>query len=160
MAVGRHNPSRRALLGAALALPLVGRGNAGAAEARGPLHQPPAGPPPRPGEDLVWRRALGAVERAGAEVRAVERRSAGAPHAEQLALETVYGDRLDDLYAAIRRLIRTPSPDLAALATKIVFTVDHDIVELNGGAVCMEALKGDALRLAAVRGTQELSRKI
>ena len=147
MAAAEHNPSRRAVLGAALALPLVSQPLRTAA---GPLHHASHGPPPRPGEELAWRRAMGAVRSAEDRLAAIERRSAGASHAEQLALEDVYGDRLDDLYAAIRRLIRTPSPDLHALVTKIVFAVDHEITTLIGGERCMKALKRDALRLAGL----------
>ena len=69
------NPSRRALLGAAVALPLLG-GEA-AARVAGPLHHSPSanGPPPRPGEDL-WRRRLAAYRAAEAMVGEVERRTA------------------------------------------------------------------------------------
>ncbi len=60
-----------------------------------------------------------------------------------------YGDRLDALSAALRRLLRIPSPDLPALATKIALVVDHEAGTLTGGEVCMAALKRDALQLAS-----------
>ena len=147
---GKHNPSRRALLGAAFALPFVGHANARSAAATSPLHHASHGPPPRLGEDRAWRLAAVALEQAEAALREVERRSAGASHAEQLALEEPFGDRLDELYAAIRRLMGVPAPDVAALAAKICLAVDHEIVELRGGAACMAALKRDALRLAEI----------
>jgi hypothetical protein len=92
------------------------------------------------------------VAQAEAALRDVERRSARASHAEQLALEAPFGERLDALYSAIRRLIRTPSPDLAALAAKIALTADHELAEFEDGAACMRALKRDALRLAGTAG--------
>jgi len=67
MAAGRHNVSRRAVLGAAVALSLAG--------ARGPLHQPSAGPPPRYGED--WVRTLAVFRAAEAGARAWEGRTEG-----------------------------------------------------------------------------------
>ena len=168
MAAGQHNPSRRALLGAAVALPLIGGGDV-AVLARGPLHQPSpratAGPPsfalrcsnvprtssaprPRPGEDL-WQGALARYERAAEALAEVERRTAGAPWAEQAAVEEEYGDLLDGLYAALRRLLWLPAPDLPALAVKIELIVAHEVATLNGGGACLAALRRDARRLAS-----------
>jgi hypothetical protein len=81
-------------------------------------------------------------------VREVERRTAGAPWEEQDAVEAEYGDALDGLYAALRRLMRVPAPDVAALAVKIEFVVAHEVATLNGGEACMAALRRDARRLA------------
>jgi hypothetical protein len=143
-----HNPSRRALLGAAVALPLIGAGDV-AAVARSPLHHASHGPPPRPGEDLEWARALRAFRGAEATVAEVERRTAGAPWEEQDAVEAEYGDALDGLYAALRRLMGAPAPNVAALAVKIELVVAHEVATLNGGDACMAALRRDARRLAA-----------
>ncbi len=87
--------------------------------------------------------------RAHRALREVERRSEGASHAEQLALEEPYGERLDELFAAIGRLMAVPAPDLPALAAKIALAVDHELGELRDGRACMQALKRDALRLCA-----------
>lgn len=132
MAVAQHKPSRRALLGAAVALPLLGRAGAIAVAAN-----------PEP-----WRRALAAFEAAEAELRAFERQTAGAPWEEQEAIEEGYGDRLGAMYAALRRLLRLPAPDIPALATKIALAVDHEVGTLDGGEACLAALKRDARRLA------------
>jgi hypothetical protein len=64
-------------------------------------------------------------------------------------------DRYDALIgafnAALRRLLRTPAPDLAALSTKIDLAVDQAAWELTGGGPCLAALKRDARRLAFLR---------
>lgn len=155
--------SRRVLLGAAAALPFA---SIAAAVARGPLHQAscgharvqtaPGSPQPvrgtggpaipRPGEELVWRRALARFEAAEARARALEGLT-GRSHAEQMALEDAYGERLDIMYASLRRLLRAPAPDLAALGRKIVLAVDHEVATLWRGEACMRAVKRDALRL-------------
>ncbi|HEY0314348.1 MAG TPA: hypothetical protein VGC56_17880 [Allosphingosinicella sp.] len=80
-------------------------------------------------------------------MRAFEGRTAGAPWEQQAAIEEAYGDRLDAMYDALRRLMRLRAPDLPALATKIVLAVDHEVATLTGGEACMATLKGDALRL-------------
>jgi hypothetical protein len=51
------------------------------------------------------------------------------------------------MYAALRRLLRAPAPDLAALGRKIVLAVDHEVATLWRGEACMVAVKRDALRL-------------
>jgi hypothetical protein len=51
-------------------------------------------------------------------------------------------------FAAIKRLVGTPAPNLDALATKIELVVDYEVGELDGGDRCMAALKADARRLA------------
>jgi hypothetical protein len=153
MSVAEHNHSRRALLGAAVALPLLG--SEAVARVAGPLHQPSpkatAGPPPRPGEDL-WRRRLAEYRVAEATVAEVERCTAGAPWEEQDAVEEEYGNALDGLYAALRRLFRVPAPDVAALAVKIEIVVAHEVATLNEGEACMAALRRDARRLAGLDG--------
>jgi hypothetical protein len=60
-------------------------------------------------------------------------------------------DRADDLECArldaLRRLLRLPAPDLAALALKIELAVDNEAWELTGAETCLAALKADARRL-------------
>ena len=116
---------------------------------RTPSPRPSGGPPPRPGEDR-WRRALAAFEAAEAELRAFERRTAGAPWEEQEAVERGMDEHLDVLYPALRRLLRLPAPDLHALARKIELAIDHEVGTLNGGEACLALLKRDARRLAAI----------
>lgn len=136
MAAADHNVSRRAVLGAAVALPLAGA----------------ASPPLPSGKPSPWQRALAAYRAAETEMRAYEGRTAGAPWEEQAAIEEAYGERLDAMYDALRRLMRLRAPDLPALAKKIVLAVEHEVATLSGGEACMAALKRDALRLANSKG--------
>jgi hypothetical protein len=58
-------------------------------------------------------------------------------------------DRLSDTYyTAMRRLLRTPAPGIAALARKLELAVDEEIFTLTGGEACLAALTRDARRLA------------
>ena len=133
MSVTEHNPSRRALLGAAVALPLLG-GRDGFEEAPPPrFTRSPS--PANAGEDLRWRQRLAAYRVAEAAVRECERRTSGAPWEEQEAVEEEYGDRLGALYAALRRLMRAPAPDLPALAVKIELAIDQEVATLTGASV-------------------------
>jgi hypothetical protein len=160
MAALTHNPSRRALLGAAVALPFSFSSFEtgpppdqvrGRSLLRMRALEETAAPPPRPGEDLKWERALRAFERAEATLRECERRTSGAPWEEQDAVEEEYGACLDVLYGALRRLLRVPAPDLAALAVKIELIVDHEVATLTGGEACLAALRRDARRLCSER---------
>lgn len=83
-----------------------------------------------------WDQALALVRRA--EARLEPWRIA----AEGDADEGLFDRRLGAFYRALRRLLRTPAPDLRCLA------IDHDIAELTGGKACLIALKRDARRLA------------
>jgi hypothetical protein len=59
-------------------------------------------------------------------------------------------DRLSDsYYTAMRRLLRTPAPDVSALARKLELAVAEEIFTLAGGDACITALLRDARRLAA-----------
>jgi len=138
MAAGQHNPSRRALLGAAVALPLLGVGD---------VTPPPASDfdhgrsPAKAGEELAWARALDFYEAAEEEVREAE--------AWPADFEDEYGERLDALCDALRRLWRTPAPDLRALALKIDLAFEHELGTLAGATACLAAIRADARRLAA-----------
>jgi hypothetical protein len=50
--------------------------------------------------------------------------------------------------AALRRLLRAPAPDLAALSLKIGLAIDDQAWELTDAEPCLSALKSDARRLA------------
>jgi hypothetical protein len=134
MAGRDHNYTRRAVLGAAFAVPaLASAGRAGAAV--------PA--------VARWRRALAVLQRAEAGMAAFERRCAAAGITENIwELDETSGDHLGAFYAAMRRLMRTPAPDVPALALKIELAVDHEIGSLTGGERCLATLKADARRLA------------
>ena len=118
MAARDHRVSRRALLGAAVAMAL---------------------PAPVPAESAArWTNALARFRQAEAAMRAAE----GLPDEDRF-------DRcLDRCYAALRRLLRIPAPDVFALAAKIELVVDHEVGTLTGGERCLAVLKADARRLA------------
>jgi hypothetical protein len=134
MAAGDLNPSRRALLGAALAAPVVGLAPFGASAAAGA----PAAQNAR--RTARWECAL-------ARFRAAEAGLAGVAECEDEAVYDRAGERFD---RALRGLLRTPAPDAGALAGKLALAVRHLAWELNGGEACMAALVRDA-RLVASR---------
>ena len=166
MAAPTHNPSRRALLGAAVGLsfdtglrqaqPLLRMSGEGGAHCRHcerseAIQTPaPAGLPRRsaPRNDEAWTRALAGFEEAEAELRAFEGRTAGAPWDEQEAVERGMEERLDVLEPALLRLVLLPAPDLPALATKIALVAEYQVVEITGGEGCLAVLERDARRLA------------
>jgi hypothetical protein len=166
MAAARHNPTRRALLGAAVALPAILGGRAVAAQAAG-------------GADRAkWDRALTAYRRAEAAVGAFRVREYHPAHLAFAAVRDRWSmpydftadreawaavsaamadfepveDRINDLEsaqtAALKRLLRIPAPDLPALALKIELIVDQDVATLDGGERCLAVLKADGQRLA------------
>lgn len=134
MAGRDHNYTRRAVLGAAFAVPaLASAGSAGAVAPRA----------------ARWRRAVAGLQRAEAAMAAFERDCEAAGIAENLSeLDETSGDHLGAFHAALERLLRTPAPDVPALAMKIELAVDHDVGSLTDGERCLVALKADALRLA------------
>ena len=65
----------------------------------------------------------------------------------QARLDDRFGDYLVATCNAVRRLGRTPAPDLEALGVKIALAVDERGWELTGGERFMQVLKADARRL-------------
>lgn len=94
-----------------------------------------------------WQRALARLEAAEAEVRAVERATAGGTAEEEAALEPVYMARLGEHSAALLGLMKVRAPDLAALALKIELAIDQEVGTLTGGELCLAAVKRDVRRL-------------
>jgi hypothetical protein len=176
MAAGRHNLTRRALLGASAALPVAftAPGEASAATDPFALSLSKGFPSPdgegarlglrqaQPERDSCapdagtirrrWARALAAYRRAQARVAAYKAQEARLP-AERRAfpcddLEAAFA-RVDSLrFAALRRLLRIPAPDLPALALKLDLAVADSAWELTGGEDCLAVLAADAHRLA------------
>jgi hypothetical protein len=172
MTAARHNPARRALLGAAVFAPVLvaGSGAAGGGTGRGGA----AGAGQR-----RWERALAALREADAAVaayRALDYLPAHESHAAirgrwpipydfaadpdsrstvraSLAEFQPFEDRLNALGSvrdvALKRLLHTPAPDLPALALKIELTIDEEVATLAGGERCLAALKADGWRLAS-----------
>jgi hypothetical protein len=146
MAAGRHNLSRRAVLGvvagACASHPLAARGRLLATV-----------PVPAAAAAGRWTRALAAYRQAEARLAAFRRAESLLPPAARAfpacePLEERFNDLECPRLAALRRLLRGPAPDLAALALKIELTIDDQAWELTGGERCLTALKDDARRLA------------
>jgi len=103
-----------------------------------------------------WRRALAAYRRAEARVAGFKAEEALLPPARRdwpacADLEDRFGE-LDSLrLAALRRLLRLPAPDLAALALKLELAVADLAWELSGSETCLETLAADVRRLAGRR---------
>ncbi|MEO7826952.1 MAG: hypothetical protein ABIR60_07405 [Allosphingosinicella sp.] len=143
--------SRRALLGAVVAAPLVG----GAArltpdQVRGDEREVRGDERGVRGDgkgDGPWQRAFARLRAAEAEMRAVERATAGGTAEEEEALEGVYMARLGDFLTAIRRVMRVRAPDLAALAVKIELAIDQEVGSLSGGELCLATVRRDVRRL-------------
>jgi hypothetical protein len=78
---------------------------------------------------------------------------AGAAASAALAVFQPCEDRLNALEdlrdEALKHLLRTPAPDLPALALKIELAVDEAAATLAGGEPCLAVLKADGWRLAA-----------
>jgi hypothetical protein len=153
VSAAEHNPSRRALLGAAAALPFVGAAASPSSfprkrESLPSLCTSPANwIPDQVRDDGEWKRALAAYRKAEAELRAFERRTAGLPWQEQEAVEREMDERLDALGPALLRLIEAPAPDLEALAVKIETIIAHEAWSASGGEDCLAELGRDVRRL-------------
>jgi hypothetical protein len=137
MAPGRHNLSRRAVLGAAFGAPVLLGG--GGARAAGPRDR--------------WTHALAAFRRAEARLAAFQQAEAQLPPAARAfpacePLEERFNDLECARLEALRRLLCAPAPDPSALARKIELTIDDQAWELTDSEPCLAALKADARRLA------------
>jgi hypothetical protein len=127
MAAAQHKLSRRALLGAACAAPiLVASGSRAGAALR------------ESAPDRRWTGALSRYRRAEAALEKVA-------HTED---DHLYDRHLGQLNNALRRLLRTPAPHLAAMAAKLDLLVEHQAWELTQGDLCMAALRRDAHQFA------------
>ena len=172
MAAGRHNLTRRALLGAAASVPLAAAARGAAcpssfvpSESRGGFAV--AGSPRRnalrqaQGERVVeraprsntrWTRALAAFRRAEAKLAALRAYEASLPAAARrfpacAPLDERSGELESVRLARLRTLLRAPAPDLPALALKVALAIDDEIAFFSGGEACLAAVKADSLRL-------------
>ena len=138
-------PSRRAVLGAAVVLPFVGMD-----QADGPLHPPSpsaaAGPHPRSGEE--WEAALAAFEAAAAEVRAIEAATAGCGFEAEEALLPAHDSACAAMEGALTRMLRAPAPHLGAFAVKLELFFGHALEPHSVDADVAAAIRSDAGRLA------------
>lgn len=155
MAAGRHNLSRRALLGAGVgACAFAGEGRAAAvpfSTASGAERSSARG---------SWDRAVDALRRAEARVAAFEAEEALLTAERRAlacdALEERFG-RLDMLrIAAVRRLLRLPAADLPALALKLEVAVAEQAWEMSGAQDCLAVIAADARRISEKATSWEL----
>jgi hypothetical protein len=156
MADALHNPSRRALLGAAVGMPLLPRhpgldpgstfSEAGAAGRWIPGQV--RNDEQKERNEAAWERALAAYRAAEGELGRFEALCRGRPYEEQKTLEAGYDARSDAMYDALRRLLRAQAPDLAAVAAKMDLVVRHEVGTLTGGERCLAAVRRDVRRMA------------
>jgi hypothetical protein len=146
MAVAQLNLSRRALLGAAFAAPVLGALEGPVVTAL-PAASPdqegqgPASPAAQPSRTVtLWDRAKARFQKADAELTALT----GGPDDN---LYNRAGTRHD---RALVRLLRTPSPNVAALADKLDLLIAHQAWEFRAAEACLAALSADARRLSLV----------
>jgi hypothetical protein len=149
MAVAELNLSRRALLGAAFALPLSRHPGLDPGSTFFPSPVPEAGGAPDRvrGDDLS--RAVTKWDRALARFRNAEAALAAVKSADDDLFDRVLG-RFNH---ALRRLLRAPAPGPAAFSAKLALAIDQEIWELTGGDACLAALVRDARRLASFRSS-------
>lgn len=131
-----HRVSRRALLGAACALPLVRHPGLDPGSPFLAQALQDRGIPGRARNDEKWRSALARFRNAEAALATVQ-------GADDIVFDRVLG-RFNH---ALRRLIRAPAPNPAAFSAKLALAIDQEIWELTGGEACLAALKRDAQRL-------------
>jgi len=142
MAVAEHNVSRREVLAAACAAPVLS-----AIEGPDAL----AAPLPHGGwiPDQVRNDELNFVvtnwDRTLAQLRRAEAALAAAAHEPD---EEVYGDILVAFNRALKRLLRAPAPDLPALALKLELAARESAWELTGAETCIAAFAREARRFA------------
>ncbi|HYW15472.1 MAG TPA: hypothetical protein VE891_04870 [Allosphingosinicella sp.] len=143
MAADDRNPSRRALLGAAVGIPLLGVAGAEGAPPLGFARSPSSA---NPGED--WSLALAAFHSAEAEMRGFERATAGSSAEEEEVWLPVYEARLDAFGGAVRGVLLAAAPDFAAFASKLELFFDHELEPNSVDEDILAALRADTRRLA------------
>ncbi len=100
-----------------------------------------------------WVRTLAAYRRSEARFAAFQAQVALLPEARRAfpacrPLETRFGDLDDRRFATLRRPLRIPAPDLAALSLKLDLAVADQAWELTGAEHCLAVIAADARRLA------------
>jgi hypothetical protein len=133
--------SRRALLGAVCAVPIVRHSGLDPESMNTVGGEPDAAVFMDSGlrRDDEWGQALSRFNQAQAVLDA-------AVHEED---EDAYGRLLDSHSEALTALLALPAPDLPALAAKLDVIVPQLAWELTGSEGCLEILRHDARRLAA-----------
>jgi hypothetical protein len=148
MAGGQHKLSRRALLGALCASPLVRRSGLdpeSTCSSPGPEGRrwiPDQVRDDEEGAAALWDRALVRLQAAQAVLNG----------AKSEPDQDVYDRLLDAQSEALRDLLALPAPDLPALAAKLDVIVPEQAWELSGCEDCLDILREDARRLDASGG--------
>jgi hypothetical protein len=145
MADGQHKLSRRALLGAVCASPLVRHSparhsgldpesmNTVVGESNAAVFMDPG-----LRRDDEWEKALARLE----EAQTILDSARSEPH------QDAYDALLDSHSEALSAVLALPAPDLPALAAKLDAITAHQAWELTGSEDCLEILRQDAHRLA------------
>jgi hypothetical protein len=156
MVDGQHKLSRRALLGAVCAAPLVRHPGLGSHQSTTLMGSLDPGSMNAAGHQARASVFMDSGFRRNDEFAAEWMRALAGFAAAEAALVAAAGAS-DEIYdplgtrheAALRRLLRTPAPDTAALARKLEFALDERSGEFFGDEAAMKAIKRDARRLAA-----------
>jgi hypothetical protein len=150
---GRLGLTRRAVLSAVIAVPVVAGVGSSSSACASSADLPSPQPSPLKGEGAwisalaAYRKAKEAQDRFDLTTREATAGPRGRSFAEQRKMDDRFGDYLVATCNAVRRLMRTPAPDLEALGLKIALIVDQRGWELTGGERGMAVLKADARRL-------------
>ena len=162
MTAGQHNPSRRALLGAAVGFPLLPRHceeRSDAAIQCGGRVSAGLLPPDRVRgrNDGEWDEALAAFEAAQAAVREIEAATAGYGFEDEEALLPAHDAACEALEAALQHMLFVPVPHLPALGIKFEAAFDHELKSAPDDDLRFSALLTDIVRLwsAERRGMPE-----
>jgi hypothetical protein len=94
---------------------------------------------------------LAGVVRAEEALRVVERGTKGLSFDAAEAVQEAYDARCDAWEEALGRAMLVAAPDWPALASKLVWVVDHEVATLDCGEEAMAALRADAVRLGDSR---------
>ena len=142
MAGAVHNPSRRALLGAAASVAVGVVGVPGLGGAWGSY-------PSTSGLGAEqWRSALAAFEDAAAAVEGVAAAGRGLSFEAQEALQGRFDEAGEVMEGALGRLLVAPAPDLFAVLVKVRLIIDHEAATLDSGEGCLRSVERDLLRLS------------
>jgi hypothetical protein len=146
MVDGQHKLSRRALLGAVCASPLV-------------RHAPPrhSGLDPEsmntalaePDTAVFMDSGFRRNDEWGTALAGFHQAQEILDSAKSEPDQDIYDALLDSHSDAIRTLLALPAPDLPALAAKLEIIVPEQAWELTGSEDCLEILRQDAHRLAS-----------
>ena len=96
--------------------------------------------------DGRWEKALARYGRAVAGLEAVARVEEDGPYDRALGRHN----------AALARLLRTPAPDLGAVAEKLDLILRHSVFELSFGEASLAALQRDLRRFAGIVSIPQL----